>query len=61
MEYSVVVKNKKYLKGRDFALGNYTYSWTSDIKEAWKFELEHSDADHFAKLTNGKIKDIKQS
>lgn len=52
----VVIKRGKYLKSHSYATGLGTrYYWTKDISEAKHFDQLHSDADHYADATGGKI------
>jgi hypothetical protein len=59
--FFVVVKNKKYLTGSSYASPchiGHSYYWSKDINDAQRFRISHSDADHFANQTNGKVKQI---
>jgi len=60
-QYFIVKKGKKYLKSWSYAThrqwknSGYSYNWTNDKKETLLFDVNHSNADHYADKTKGRI------
>ena len=54
----VVIKRNKYLTGWKYVLGVRKYNWSSNVKYAKKFDALHSDADYFANITKGHLKQL---
>jgi hypothetical protein len=51
----IVKKGKKYLTGYGYFNSHRKYHWSFNENEAMLFDVMHSDADHFAAQTNGKV------